>query len=81
MTSAQEEKAILAQKLNQPPAVPSQTDYAAEALVTDGYMVQDLVPPDEEPPAYGDLHDQMQFSQPGVEAGAVVNGMEIQKIR
>lgn len=73
MTSAQEEKAILAQKLNQPPAVPSQTDYAAEALVTDGYMVQDLVPPDEEPPAYGDLHDQMQFSQPGVEAGAVVN--------
>ncbi|POR35790.1 Sterol 3-beta-glucosyltransferase UGT80B1 [Tolypocladium paradoxum] len=45
---------------------------ASDALVTDGFMVPSLDTPDETPPAYGEHHDQVQFSQPGFEAGAEV---------
>lgn len=51
------------------------------SLVTDGFLVPELEghdgnqdPPQEAPPAYGEQHDQMQFSQPGFEAGAAITG-------
>lgn len=48
-----------------------------EALVTDGFLVPDLGTTNEAPPppAYGEQHDQMQFSQPGFEAGAAITGI------
>lgn len=79
MGSVQDEKAALAQKLlNQSIEEPQPTD-SDEALVTDGYMVQNLVPAEAEaePPAYGDLRDQMQFSQPGLQADAAINGNDL----
>ncbi len=48
-----------------------------EALVTDGFVVPDLEVPNEAPPAYGEHLDQLQFSQPGFEAGAAVTCMFI----
>ncbi|PNY29406.1 Sterol 3-beta-glucosyltransferase [Tolypocladium capitatum] len=42
------------------------------ALVTDGFLVPSLDTPNETPPAYGEHHGQVQFSQPGFEAGAEV---------
>lgn len=36
------------------------------------YIVPELEAPNDAPPAYGAHHDQVQFSQPGIEAGAVV---------
>ena len=52
------------------------------ALVSDGFSapgpgafaapVPDLPPAEDAPPPYGELHDQLQFSQPGFEAGANV---------
>lgn len=46
-----------------------------EALVTDGFLVPDLdTPADEEPPAYGELHEKVQFSQPGFDVGAEITG-------
>lgn len=63
--------------------VPNFPDDASDALVTDGFLVPELdvqtgsdEPPHEAPPAYGELHDQMQFSQPGFEAGAAITGKE-----
>lgn len=43
------------------------------ALVSDGFAapVPDL-PPEDAPPPYGEMHDQLQFSQSGFEAGANV---------
>lgn len=43
------------------------------ALVSDGFAppVPDL-PAEDAPPPYGELHDQLQFSQSGFEAGANV---------
>ena len=62
-------------------ATPSFPDEASDALVSDGFLVPELdvqggsnEPPQEPPPAYGELHDQMQFSQPGFEAGAAITG-------
>lgn len=55
---------------------PSQDD-----LVSGGFLVPELEGhdgdqqhPQEAPPAYGEQHDQMQFSQPGFEAGAAITG-------
>jgi hypothetical protein len=46
-----------------------------EALVTDGFLVPSLDTPDDiEPPAYGEQHDHVQFSQPGFNAGAEITG-------
>lgn len=65
-------------KAQQPPARAdtgqSSLDGANQTLVTDGFLVPDLDPENEAPPAYGELHDQVQFSQPGFEAGAAVTG-------
>lgn len=48
----------------------------ADALVTDGFLVPNLDSPnDAEPPAYGEQHDHVQFSQPGFDAGAEITGM------
>lgn len=58
----------------------SQLDPAS--LLSDGFLVPELEgnygtseQPQEAPPAYGEQHDQMQFSQPGFEAGAAITGM------
>lgn len=52
-----------------------------DALVPDGFLVPELEgqgenqnQPQEPPPAYGEQHDQLQFSQPGFEAGAAITG-------
>ncbi|PHH67103.1 hypothetical protein CDD81_4498 [Ophiocordyceps australis] len=44
----------------------------SESLVVDGFVVPTLDAPDDEPPAYGEHHDQVRFSQAGFEAGAAV---------
>jgi hypothetical protein len=46
------------------------------ALVSDGFNMPDLEAARDAPPPYGELHDQLQFSQPGFEAGANVTGMD-----
>lgn len=46
----------------------------ADGFMTDGFMVPNLDPYYETPPAYGDEFDHLQFSQPGFEAGAAVTG-------
>lgn len=51
-----------------------QENNSDDALVTDGFVVPDLEVSGEAPPAYGEQFDQMQFSQPGFEAGAAVTG-------
>lgn len=51
-------------------------DDGADALVTDGFLVPNLDSPNNaEPPAYGEQHDHVQFSQPGFDAGAEITGM------
>ncbi|OAA39642.1 UDP-glucuronosyl/UDP-glucosyltransferase [Metarhizium rileyi] len=45
----------------------------AAALITDGFLVPDLDSLDDaEPPAYGEQHDHVRFSQPGFDAGAEI---------
>ncbi len=46
---------------------------AADALVYDGFSDMDVQL--DAPPPYGELPDQLQFSQAGFEAGAAVTGM------
>ena len=47
----------------------------SEALIADGFLVPNLDVSDEtEPPAYGEQPGQVQFSQPGFDAGAEVTG-------
>lgn len=55
------------------------TNNDTEALVTDGFLVPSLDTPSDEalPPAYGDQHDHVQFSQPGFDAGAEVTGVPL----
>ena len=48
---------------------------SSDPLIVDGFSLPDLEVPEEAPPAYGELPDQLQFSQAGFEAGAVVTGM------
>lgn len=58
-------------------AYTQQTNHSSAALVTDGFLVpdlEDLEPPQDAPPAYGEFPDQMNFSQSGYEAGAAVTG-------
>ncbi|KAK2014981.1 glycosyltransferase family 28 domain-containing protein [Colletotrichum eremochloae] len=45
-----------------------------DALVSDGFTLPSLEPDNQAPPAYGDLPNQLQFSQAGFEAGANVTG-------
>ncbi|OLN81771.1 Sterol 3-beta-glucosyltransferase UGT80B1-like protein 7 [Colletotrichum chlorophyti] len=45
-----------------------------DALVSDGFTLPSLDADSEAPPAYGELHDQLQFNQAGIEAGANVTG-------
>ncbi|PHH83711.1 hypothetical protein CDD82_4673 [Ophiocordyceps australis] len=45
---------------------------AYQSLVADGYVLPTLDAPDDMPPAYGEHHDQLQFSQAGFDAGAAV---------
>lgn len=52
-----------------------QGQYDAEAQDTSPL---DLGAGDEAPPAYGELHDQLNLSQAGFNAGAAVTGMNIQ---
>lgn len=47
----------------------------SDALVTDGFQLPDISQESGDPPPYDGNHDHLQFSQPGVEAGAVVTGM------
>ena len=61
----------------QPPQTmppPQDRGDGSEALVTDGFLLPSLGTPNEALPAYGEHHDQVQFSQPGFEAGAEVTG-------
>ena len=49
----------------------------AQTLVADGFLVPSLEPSgdcEQVPPAYGEQHDHVQFSQPGFDAGAEVTG-------
>lgn len=62
------------------PEVGMQTN-PSDSLISDGYLAPDLPEhsgyqdrSEEPPPAYGEHPDQMQFSQPGFEAGAAVTG-------
>lgn len=50
-----------------------------DALVSDGFIVPSLEAEanNEAPPAYGEVLDQVQFTQPGIEAGAEVTGKHI----
>lgn len=68
-----DEKQVLArqQSLQQQ----SSREHVSEPVLTDGFQLPDLNAVDSEPPPYGDHHDQVQFSQPGFEAGAAVTGM------
>ncbi|KAG6239630.1 hypothetical protein E4U48_007384 [Claviceps purpurea] len=52
--------------------VPNSTSDGAESLVADGYMVASLETSSDDalPPAYGEQHDHIKFSQPGIDAGA-----------
>lgn len=50
------------------------SDNISEPLVSDGFILPEMEVPDEAPPAYGEYHDRMQFSQPGFDAGAAVTG-------
>lgn len=57
----------------------SPEDASLAAQTAGGLLVPELEDQDgqgplEAPPPYGELHNQMQFSQPGFEAGAAVNG-------
>lgn len=79
-----DEKQRLAMQNGQPPEiqpyVPTQAvvdcDDGAAALVTDGFLVPSLDGPnDAEPPAYGEQHNHVRFSQPGFDAGAEITGM------
>ncbi|EFQ25397.1 glycosyltransferase family 28 domain-containing protein [Colletotrichum graminicola M1.001] len=45
-----------------------------DALVSDGFSLPSLETDNQAPPAYGDLPNQLQFSQAGFEAGANVTG-------
>lgn len=47
----------------------------SDALVTDGFQLPDISQESGDPPPYEGNHDHLQFSQPGVEAGAEVTGM------
>ncbi|KAK2048202.1 glycosyltransferase family 28 domain-containing protein [Colletotrichum somersetense] len=45
-----------------------------DALISDGFSLPSLETDNQAPPAYGDLPNQLQFSQAGFEAGANVTG-------
>ncbi|KAL2755788.1 glycosyltransferase family 1 protein [Sodiomyces alcalophilus JCM 7366] len=45
---------------------------AASSLISDGFNIPNLEAEDQAPPAYGAVHDQMHFSQAGLQAGASV---------
>ncbi|KAF6826594.1 glucosyl glucuronosyl [Colletotrichum musicola] len=66
-----------------PPPTRQYSDYSLDrtdsqqvpdALVSDGFSLPSLDAESDVPPAYGELHDQLHFSQSGVEAGANVTG-------
>jgi hypothetical protein len=52
----------------------AQPTHHSDALVSDGFQLPDIAPSEDAPPPYGEHLDQMNFSQPGVEAGAEVTG-------
>lgn len=54
----------------------SDSQQVPDALVSDGFSLPSLEADGDVPPAYGELHDQLHFSQSGVEAGANVTGMD-----
>ncbi|KAH6687807.1 hypothetical protein F5X68DRAFT_268554 [Plectosphaerella plurivora] len=45
---------------------------STDRLVSDGFSLPDLEANQDAPPAYGELHDRVQFSQAGMQAGARV---------
>lgn len=47
---------------------------AASALISDGFNIPHLEAENQAPPAYGAVHDQMHFSQAGLQAGASIAG-------
>jgi hypothetical protein len=49
----------------------------AAALAEENLAIPPLEPDRDAPPAYGDSHDQMHFSQPGLDAGARVTGLSM----
>jgi hypothetical protein len=53
--------------------VPSSS--VAAALAEENLAIPPLEPDHDAPPAYGDSHNQMHFSQPGLDAGAQVTGL------
>jgi hypothetical protein len=57
---------------NEHARAPAYRDDSTGTPVMDGFQLPDIAPPDDAPPAYGEHHDQMSFSQPGVEAGAEI---------
>ncbi|KAG6146622.1 hypothetical protein E4U37_000198, partial [Claviceps purpurea] len=52
--------------------VSNSTSDGAESLVADGLMVASLETSSDDalPPAYGEHHNHIKFSQPGIDAGA-----------
>lgn len=54
-------------------AAPRYTLEGRSGLVSDGFPDSNLVS-DDAPPPYGEMHDELQFSQPGFDAGAIVTG-------
>ncbi|KAG5914012.1 hypothetical protein E4U61_006198 [Claviceps capensis] len=56
--------------------VSNNTSDGAESLVADGLMVASLETSSDDalPPAYGEHHDHIKFSQPGIDAGAEATG-------
>ncbi|KAK5992898.1 Sterol 3-beta-glucosyltransferase UGT80B1 [Cladobotryum mycophilum] len=73
MAVSDEKQDLARQQASEP--IPPYNEYenvAAEALVTDGFVIPDLEVPTEAPPAYGDQVDHIELSQPGLDAGAAV---------
>ncbi|RBQ88793.1 hypothetical protein VDGD_20617 [Verticillium dahliae] len=54
---------------------PNARQQSGTAFSSDGFSLPDLEAETEAPPAYGELHDQIQLSQSGIQAGASVTGM------
>jgi hypothetical protein len=57
------------------PPTQSSATALGNALLSDGFLTDKLAATNDAPPAYGELPDQIEFSQPGIEAGAAVTRM------
>jgi hypothetical protein len=76
LTDGKQSKAAPAQAMS--PSQP-QTDERSQPILTDGFELPEMEAPEEAPPPYGERPDQLQFSQPGFNAGAEVTGESSQR--